>query len=244
MRILVYTPLHPDYGIKPQALTSIEAAISAYDGAIDWILSSNDNPHKEPYANVTYQHNKAREMVLNGDYDALLSIEADMIIPPDTIERLIEVDADIAYGLYVWRHRIKRWNAYMTLNLWGGESVSYNYSGQDVDEAWGKIIDVAGLGMGCTLIQKRVLEQIQFRLLDGEHSWIVDEYKDEFNKLGVNPYRDRSGMVCDDWLLALDAQHYGFSQRANMNVICGHIAHDTVLWPNPRAAKFYRTEPI
>ena len=167
-----------------------------------------------------------------------------MIIPADTVGLLQEAGADIAYGLYVWRHRIKRWNAYMTLNLWGGESVSYNYNGQDVDAAWGKIIDVAGLGMGCTLIKRNVLEQIKFRLLDGEHSWITDEYKDEFNKLGINPDRDRSEMICDDWLLALDAQHYGFSQRANMNVICGHIAHDTVLWPNPKAVKFYRTEPI
>ena len=241
-RILAYTPMHPDYGIRPQALTSIEAAIGNYGGAIDWVMSSNDNPHKEPYANVTHQHNKAREMVINGDYDALLSIEADMIIPPDTIDLLIEAEADIAYGLYVWRHKIKRWNAYKTLNLWGGESVSYNHDGQDARDAWENIIDVAGLGMGCTLIQKRVLEKIKFRLHDGTHSWIVDEYIEEFTKLGIEPYRERQAMVCDDWLLAMDAGHYGFSQRANMNAVCGHITEDGILWPDLEAAKLYRVE--
>ena len=50
-------------------------------------------------------------------------------------------------------------------------------------------------------------------------------------------------MVCDDWLLAMDAQHYGFSQRANLGVVCGHIDGDKVIWPDPDADNFYRVEP-
>ena len=242
MKILCYTPLHPDYGIKPAALASIMALV--HDDVLDIHFSSGDNPFKGGWKNVTYQHNKARTMALAGGYDALLSIEADMIIPPDTIERLIEANADIAYGLYVWRHKPRRWSAYKTLSLWGGESVSYNHDGQDARDAWNNIIDVAGLGMGCTLVNKSVLEQITFRLHDGTHSWILEEYADDFNSMGLDPYREREEMVCDDWLLAMDAQHYGFSQRANMNVICGHIDGDSVLWPDLNYEKLFRTEPI
>ena len=242
-KILVYTPEHPGYGIKPQTYESIKQAIDKYDGPIDWIISQGDNPLNAPYDNVVYHHNKARDIVLNNGYDAFLSIEADMVIPEDTIIQLLEADADVVYGLYVWRHKPHRWSAYKTLTLWGGESISYNHNGHDAREAWGKTIDVGGLGMGCTLIRRNVLETIHFRLHDGSHSWIVDEYDKQFKEIGINPYRDRRQMVCDDWLLAMDAQHYGFSQQANLGVVCGHINGDNVLWPDPDADKFYRLEP-
>ncbi len=117
-RILAFTPAHPDYGMKPQTVASIEDALEAYDGPVDWMISSGDNPHERAFDNVVYQHNKARQFALDNGYDALLSIEADMIVPPDAIGRLIDCDADIAYGLYVWRHKLARWSAYTTVGLW------------------------------------------------------------------------------------------------------------------------------
>jgi hypothetical protein len=244
MRVLVFTPAHPKYGIMPQTTESVQKAMQEYDGVAEWFISYNDNPYAEPYENVTHQHNKAREIMLDLGYDALFSVEADMIIPPDTIQSLIDVDADIAYGLYVWRHKIRRWNAYKTLTLWGGESFSYNHDGSDAREAWGKVMDVVGLGMGCTLIRRNVMEKLHFRVHDGKPGWIADEYKEQFEELGVNPYRARTNMVCDDWLLAMDAQHYNFKQRCNLNVICGHIDGDTVIWPDVEETKFYRIEEI
>jgi hypothetical protein len=243
-KVLVFTPAHPGYGIKPQTYASIQAAIAAYDGPVDWLISRNDNPYMQPYENVTHQHNKARAMVLAGGYDALLSIEADMIVPPDTIGRLIEADADIAYGLYVWRHSQARWSAYEELGLWGGKSVSLAMDGSGVRESWGRIIDVAGIGMGCTLIYSDVLEAIKFRLHDGEPGWIEEEFGDDFARLRIDPRQERKHMVCDDWLFSMDAQHHDFIQRNNLNVVCGHIDNDTVLWPDPEAAGFVRTEPL
>ena len=242
MKILCYVPLHPEYGIRPQTLASVMAL--EHDDVLDMVFSSGDNPHTELFENVTHQHNKARRLVLDNGYDALLSVEADMIVPPDTIGKLIDANADIAYGLYVWRHKIKRWSAYKALSLWGGESVSHNHNGQDARASWGKIIDVAGMGMGCTLIHRDVLERLVFRLHDGKHSWIQDEYAADFKKMGIDPYREHKQMVCDDWLFAMDAQHYGFTQRANLRVVCGHIDNDSILWPDPEAKKCYRTESI
>jgi hypothetical protein len=178
-------------------------------------------------------------MVLDNGYDALLSIESDIIVPPDTIDKLLEAESDIAYGLYIWRHKPRRWSAYKTLNLWGGESYSYDQQG-DVTSDWGNIVDVAGLGMGCTLIKPNVLRAMPFRIHDGEPGWIADEYGEQFETLGIDPFRPHPNLVCDDWLLALDAQHYGFSQRANLGVVCGHIDNDAVLWPDPIATGFYK----
>jgi hypothetical protein len=244
IRILVVTPEHPGYGIRPQARESIQAAINNYDGPIDWIISRGDNPYINTFENVTYQHNKARQIVLAGGYDALLSLEADMIVPPDTIAQLIEADSDIAYGLYLSRHKPYRWLVYKELDLWGGVSISRDHTGKDARETWGKIIDAAGVGMGCTLIRADVLKVLRFRLHDGKHSWIQDEYAEDFRRLGINPYGDRKNMVCDDYLLAMDAQHYGMSQRANMNLVCGHIAKEGVYWPDPTVRKLYRVDSL
>ncbi len=244
MRILAYTPEHPDYGIRPQAHDSIRAALSHYDGPIDWLVGAGDNPKDTPFENVTYHHNKARDIVLDQGYDAFLSIESDMIVTDMVVEDLLKTGADIAYGLYIWRHRPYRWSAYKMLDLWGGESLSYDYNGNDVRASWGKIIDVAGFGMGCTLIKRNVLEQIKFRLHDGTHSWIVDEYAEQFKTLGFDPYEERRNMVCDDWLLAMDAAHYGFTQRCNLAVVCGHIDYDIVFWPDVEEKSFFRMENI
>ena len=240
MRILCFTPLHPDYGIKPQTLDSIMAL--EHDDVLERHFSSGDNPFKAPWENVTYQHNKARQMVLAGGYDALLSIEADMIVPQDAIARLIEADADIAYGLYISRHRPYRWLAFKTASLWGVESISLDHTGKDARAAWGKIVDVVGMGMGCTLIKASVFDQLRFRLHDGSHSWIQEEYAEDFRRMGIDPYKELKRMVCDDYLLAMDAQHYGMSQRTNTNLICGHIGDAGVYWPDVNADVFYRVE--
>jgi len=50
--------------------------------------------------------------------------------------------------------------------------------------------------------------------------------------------------VCDDWLLAMDAQHYQFSQKANLNIVCGHILGDEVIWPDPNVKELYRVEQL
>lgn len=241
-KILVFTPLHPDYGVQQHTLDSINAALQAYQGPVDWHLCANDNPHVLPFENVTRQHNKARQLVLDGGYDILLSIEADMIVPPDTITKLTTIDADVVYGLYVWRHQKHRWSAYKELTLWGGESYSYDFTGISARSAWGKIVDAAGLGMGCTMIRRTVLERLSFRLYDGEPGWIEDVYGDQFREMGIDPRRQHKGMLCDDWFFALDVQHYNFSQKADLSVVCGHITEKGVLWPDVDVKELYRLE--
>lgn len=247
-RVLVFTPAHPTYGIRPATLASIRAAIDAYDGPADWLISTGDNPYSHPYENVTYQHNKARLAALQGEYDALLSIEADMVVPEDAISALLSVDADIVYGLYVWRHRMKngahRWSAYTTVALFGGESISL--SPNEARAAWGKVIKVAGLGMGCTLLRRSALGQIKFRLYEGKQGdWLHGAYGEQAERLGIQLGRSHKSVFCDDWMLALDAKHFGLDQRCNTAVVCGHIDTDGgVLWPDPTAEMLYVREPF
>jgi len=244
MRILAVTPAHPAYTIKPQTWQSIQAAFAAHDGPVDWIFTTGDNPHKVGYENVTHHHNKARAIALAGGYDAILSIEADMIIPPDTINRLIACDSDIAYGLYVFRHKLHRWSAYTELGLFGGWSVSVD---RDLSrEKWGQVMDVAGVGMGCTLIRRPVFEKLEFRLYDGRDDWIQEEHAERMRKHlpAIDPKRPRTSMLCDDWMLAMEAQHYGFSQRCDLGLVCGHVDDTGVLWPDIDKPEMFRVEDV
>jgi hypothetical protein len=87
--------------------------------------------------------------------------------------------------------------------------------------AWGKVIDVAGVGTGCTLIKREVLEQIEFR---------TDEMHPD---------------VHHDWVFAYDLQQKGFVQRCDMSVVCGHISmtpFPRILWPDPDAPRMYRND--
>ena len=56
---------------------------------------------KDPmaYNNVVGKYNDARRTMLAGDYDALMTVESDTIVPKDALKRLIAADADVAYGL-------------------------------------------------------------------------------------------------------------------------------------------------
>lgn len=197
-----------------------------WDGPIAYHFVANDNPHpnhtgrydtRAVHLNVTYQHNVARRLFLDSDYDALLSIEADMIVPPDTIKRLTAVDGDIVYGLYALRPHDHFWSAFTELEFFGGISMSQK---PDVARAsWGKAVDVAGIGMGCTLIRRHVLKNLRFELFDGFEN-----------------------MMCDDWAFSWCAQIAEYRQVCDLGCVCGHyIADGLAIYPDPAEEKLYRT---
>jgi hypothetical protein len=88
---------------------------------------------------------------------------------------------------------------------------------------WGKTIEVAGVGMGCTLISRDVLEKLAFR---------VDE---------THP------SVHNDWVFAYDCQQKGITQKCDTSVVCGHISmkpSPRVIWPDPNEPRLYRNDFI
>lgn len=105
---------------------------------------------------LCYKHNEARHIVLDGGYDALLHVDADMVVPMDALERLCAVDADVVYGLYVSRKTPERWLCWVEPTTVITDTVM-------PDTHWGKVVHSYGAGMGCTLIRRHVLERLAFR---------------------------------------------------------------------------------
>ena len=211
MKILVYVPLNPWVPrIYARTLTSV--LTMQWNEPVDVVLGRAD---REPdginrgHDELTSKHNQARHMVLELGYDALLLIESDVIVPPLTLERLTRVDADVAYGLYISRHGHRKWLAYDHVHE-SGTGASMSDIPMECPAAWGNVIETKGVGLGCTLIHRHVLEALEFRCPDHK--------------------------THDDWYFALDCQAHNFVQKHDCGVVCGHIQgtpDPKILWPEP-----------
>jgi hypothetical protein len=173
-----------------------------FSGALD-ILFARDNPHGEyNVQNIVQNYQKAERIIKAEGYDYLLTIEDDILPPPDALEKLIAVDADIAYGVYCFRRGMPMINIQRDDT---GESYSLPRNLKAWAELFGQIIPCGGLGFGCTLIKRSALDAAPLHSSNGGDA---------------------------DTQLALDARRLGLRQRADTSVLCGHRRTDgTVIWP-------------
>lgn len=147
MNVLICTPFGPSpHRIHPLTQKSIDALGCAS------VKLETTIPVANHLIDLCAKYNQASKLVLNGGYDAMLHIDADMVVPVDTLDRLTAVDSDVAYGLYVMRTNPSHWLCWQD-----GEQIS------DHEAVWGKVVTSTGAGMGCTLIRRNVLERIEFR---------------------------------------------------------------------------------
>lgn len=227
-KLLIACPIK-DALMLPTMRAIIELQPLGYDRSDIVFLRCADTPGQDARDAIAAQYNEARRMVLENGYDALLTIECDMLPPPNAIRRLRDCQADIAYGLYVLRRPPWEWSAYSVIEGMGAYPLSA--VPERARAEWGEIVDVDGIGLGCTLIQRRVLERLTFRAHGLLHG-------------------DGQRSHCD-WYLGLDAKEAGFTQRCHTGVVCGHIhptdaagtGAPTVLWPTAEAP-FHRFEPF
>lgn len=219
MKILIGVATYPT---TPELYPATQASIDALErGEHEVVIEyyGNDDPALDPKDNITAKHNQMRARLLNLAYDALLTIEADMIVPPDALVKLAEVEASVVYAPYASRHH-PMILTFPAIDGYKGRSIS-------ADEAlwrpsFGQVIACEGVGFGCTLIHRRVLEAVEFR-------------------------RDTRSAIrrqfADDWTFALDVKEAGFVSAAHLGVLCGHIQRDgRVRWVDAEAPAFMRLD--
>lgn len=158
--LLIFTPTHGDL-LRPETGESIRAQQT--DIEFVWEVSEHNPYPGRDMRNVIAQYQRAWRMALEGGFDALLTVEHDMVLPPDAVQKLYTTDAPVVYGTYMLRHGTK------TLNTWqytNGRNLGMSLSlypkelKQHVARGWG---EVCGVGWGCTLIRREVLQQITVR---------------------------------------------------------------------------------
>jgi len=93
----------------------------------------------------------AAKTFLEGNYDALLFVDSDMVCPVDLLVRLVEADKDIVSGL-----AFKRSPPY--------DPCIFSKCERGDTQFWHNypkgLIEIQGVGMACTLIKRKVFEAV------------------------------------------------------------------------------------
>lgn len=227
MNVFVYTPVARHYELNGMSRDRAIQVARESDGDLGvTVVAEHGHPPQITYpaSIILYKYRKAQAEFLRSSCDVLLTIEDDMIVPPKTILQLLEslYKYDIVHGLYCFRTiGDYPWCSYPELS----QSTStrpndpkYRARFEQAfrDEA---LVQVQGVGLGCTMIRRRVVERINFT---------------------------RRGPTDCDWYFALDANELGFRTAADMRVRCGHMTTEPdcrTIWPDVTGDKrMYRIE--
>lgn len=171
MRLLVFTPTYtlPDGSdaMCPESAESVRS--QQVDCNLEYVIGRH-NPYPAPsHRNVLAQFQQAQAMFLQEGYDALLTVEHDNVLPdPGAIQRLLDTPGDVVYAPYLLRHGVavlSTWQYCGDKNL--GQSLTLHPD--ELAQARKAVVwRVCGVGHGCTLFRRHVLEHIQFRGGEGE----------------------------------------------------------------------------
>lgn len=220
MNVLLFCPVHPYQGVYPETLSSIRALDrTGHSVTVHFEDDTHVDKSLGAYDQITQKFQIGRRLLLEAGFDALLTVEADNIVPPDALQKLAAIDADVAHGLYCNRHTPHRWLA--AISTTESRAITYSRNEPTAQAAWNQVVESQGIGFGCTLIHRRVLEAIEFRR--------------------------RPGHPCaNDWTFAMDCIEQGFSMAHDCSVHVGHIFgayRKTIIWPQP-VEPFHRLEVI
>lgn len=159
---------------------------------------------------------KARNQIADSvtDDDYLMFLDSDMVFEPDLIDRLIASDKDIVSGMafireYPFDPAFSRLNA-------DGLYEAYR------DFEVGKLIEVDGVGMACTLIKRKVLDAME---------------KPYFEFIKNEKTGDIMG---EDVSFCRKAKEKGFKVYVDTNLEVGHIAHQVI---GRQTFEYYKPKP-
>lgn len=219
-KILAITPVwrELDFVIEAQ-----QAMLDTSPAPVDWWRCGVQTYPTPDNRNISVMYQAAVMRARAGGYTHLLTLEDDILPPADALQKLLSADAPVAYSLYCWRRSGHHWSAYRALMEDSGASWSDDEPHTIAAKAKeGQVIEVAGVGNGCTLIDLSVFDRIMWRCAK----------------------KDRAAQ---DWHFALDAQAAKIRQVAHLGVQCGHTdPRWGIIWPDPYGIgkQLYRYEPI
>ena len=148
-----------------------------YEGALKRIVNSR---------------NLLRKYVLDNNYDYLFSLEQDVIPDKNALSKLISHDKKVVSGIYFVHNIINNQRILIPQAFIGLENKTNNLP----DMRWltkqevfsNKLIKIVSCGLGCVLIHKNILEQIEFRTEN-------NVFDDRFFSLDL--YKKNIPMYCD-----------------------------------------------
>jgi GT2 family glycosyltransferase len=144
--------------------------------------------------------NLARKLAIEGDYDYMFSLESDIFIPPNAIEKLMIHQLNIVTGLYMLGDKEKGQRVpCITIDskTKKGTIGSRLLNPEEwMDYLQTGIHSVAAGGMGCCLIYKKVFKQLGFTYLPGHRGHSDVFFFLQARRMGQQVFVD-TDVVCD-----------------------------------------------
>ena len=123
--------------------------------------------HENARDRIIMSRNILKEHALKNNYDYLLSLEQDVIPMPDIIERLLSHNKQVISGIYFVRNIIDNKRVLMPLAYKEIPSNNDLPSMRPLNEQellhGPNLIKIISCGLGCVLIHRNVLKEIEFR---------------------------------------------------------------------------------
>ena len=152
-----------------------------------------------------YQIDQIRNLIAEWakHYDYLFSVDSDIVMPKDTLTKMISADKDIISGLYIQRipntHTLEIYKDHL------GGCINIPY-----EEVEGRgVFEIAACGMGCALIKGEV-----FRKLEYPHFY----YQSAINHRNT---------ISEDVYFCKKTRDNGFTIWADETIRCDHIGQTT-----------------
>lgn len=150
-----------------------------------------------------YQIDQIRNLIahwiVNGPYDYLFSVDSDIVLPNDSLVKMINQDKDMISGLYIQRKEDQQTPEIYKINEHGLFHMNL------IDIPKNETIEIDGCGFGCALIKKSVFTSIEYPHFV-YHSAI--DHKDTFS---------------EDLDFCVKAKQRGFKIFLDSSIICKHI---------------------
>ncbi|MEK6941839.1 MAG: hypothetical protein AABW85_03210 [archaeon] len=170
------------------------------DAGIPYMKTPHTNSVREM---LVRDHNFLRKKAIDEGFDYWLSLEQDIIPPPNVVESLLANKKEIASGVYFnFSHEKEDGNPKpdMFVTIDPLDKKFFVTRRMLFDDLWpSRLINVHVTGVGCLLIHKTVLQKLEFHF-------------------------DPAISVYDDVWFCKDAQKNGFEVFLDSKVVCLHLA--------------------
>ena len=187
MKILVAIPTFEN--ILPDTFRSVYRACHKYANADFDFIKGYD---------CAKARNEIMKKAIDGNYDYVLMVDSDVVIPENTLDCLLEHPVDICTGLYPRKntksHEIEAFKL-------GTKNYTNRFTFDEIQSV--DRFQVKGCGFGCVLINVNILEHMSYPYF----KYVI---------------YDNGSVLSEDLYFCSQADRAGFSIWADPRVRCGH----------------------
>lgn len=185
-------------GIPSKDRIEIETAISIAN--LDWDGHNITYTHSDGAGvyGVAQARNRLVKKAIDGGYDKLFMVDADMILPEDALVRLLDPDVPIVTGCARWKNDSRRAPLFKSIQDSSGSN-AWKW-----DEIPPRRFEIQSGGVACALMDVSIFHRIR-------RPWFVWEERDD-------------GTYCgEDIGFYEKLRNIGITPMADGRVKCGHI---------------------